>query len=61
VSTLQAAAEAAGVELSADYRAMSNGKREGEMLPEHLVEQQFDPETHPLVWRDARPAFEGGR
>jgi CO/xanthine dehydrogenase Mo-binding subunit len=61
VSTLQAAAEAAGVELSAEYRAMTNGKREGDMLPPHLVEQQFEPETHRLAWRDARPAFEGGR
>jgi CO/xanthine dehydrogenase Mo-binding subunit len=61
VSTLQAAAETAGVELAAEYRAMTNGKREGDMLPAHLVEQQFEPETHRLAWRDARPAFEGGR
>lgn len=61
VSTLQAAAETAGVELAAEYRAMTNGMREGDMLPPHLVEQQFEPETHPLAWRDARPAFEGGR
>lgn len=43
VATLQAAAEAAGVELSADYRAMTNERREGDLLPGHLVQQLADP------------------
>ena len=60
VSTLLAAAEAAGVELSTIERAMSNSKREGVWLPAHLVEQQRDPATHPLAWRGDRPALEGG-
>ena len=60
VSTLLAAAEAADVVLPPDERAMTNAKREGALLPAHLVEQQREPVTHPLVWRDNRPALEGG-
>jgi len=59
VTTLLAAADASGVDLPADLRAMSNGKREGALLPAHLVEQQREPKAHPLVWRDGRPAPEG--
>ena len=33
-----AAAEAAGIELGADYRAMTSDRRTGDLLPEHLVE-----------------------
>jgi CO/xanthine dehydrogenase Mo-binding subunit len=61
VSTLLAAAEAAEVELDAELRAMTNARRAGSLLPAHLAEQQREPETHPLVWRDGRPALEGGR
>ena len=61
VSTLLAAADAAGASLDEEYRTMTNHKREGALLPAHLVPQQFEPDTHPLAWRDARPAFEGGR
>ena len=39
VQTLQAVAEAAGHELSADYRAMTNEPRRGALLPDHLVDQ----------------------
>jgi CO/xanthine dehydrogenase Mo-binding subunit len=60
VSTLLAAAEAAGVELPGELRAMTNRRREGALLPAHLAEQQREPETHPLVWRENRPALEGG-
>ena len=35
-----AAAERVGIELGADYRAMTPEPREGELLPEHLVAQQ---------------------
>jgi CO/xanthine dehydrogenase Mo-binding subunit len=60
VSTRLAAAEAADVELPPDERAMTNAKRSGALLPAHLVEQQREPVTHPLVWRDNHPALEGG-
>lgn len=60
VSTLLAAADAAGVQLSEELRTMTNHRREGALLPAHLVAQQFEPRPHPLEWRDARPAFEGG-
>jgi len=60
VSTLLAAAETAGVELPKEQRSMTNAKREGVLLPAHLVEQQREPQTHLLAWRDGRPALEGG-
>ena len=60
VTTLLAAAEAAGVELDEDLRAMTNAKRQGALLPAHLVAQQREPGTHLLAWRDGRPALEGG-
>ena len=35
-----AAAERVGVELGAEYRAMTSEPRTGDLLPEHLVAQQ---------------------
>jgi CO/xanthine dehydrogenase Mo-binding subunit len=60
VSTLLAAAEAARVDLPPDECAMTNARRQGALLPEHLVEQQGEPTPHPLAWRGGRPALEGG-
>jgi CO/xanthine dehydrogenase Mo-binding subunit len=60
VSTLLAAADAGGEELSAELRSMNNHVREGDLLPAHLVEQQGVPREHPLVWRDAHPALDAG-
>ncbi len=60
VTTLLGAASAAGVELPGELRAMTNARRQGALLPAHLVEQQREPETHLLAWRDGRPPFEGG-
>jgi CO/xanthine dehydrogenase Mo-binding subunit len=40
VPVAQALAEATGVELSAELRAMTNAPRSGALLPEHLVAQQ---------------------
>jgi CO/xanthine dehydrogenase Mo-binding subunit len=40
VPVVQAIAEAAGVELKADYRTMTSDPRSGELLPEHLASQQ---------------------
>jgi CO/xanthine dehydrogenase Mo-binding subunit len=48
VPTLLAAAGAAGVALAPDYAAMTNAKREGDLLPEHLVAQQREPKPHPV-------------
>jgi CO/xanthine dehydrogenase Mo-binding subunit len=48
VPTLLAAAAAAGVALAPDYAAMTNAKREGDLLPEHLVAQQREPKPHPV-------------
>jgi CO/xanthine dehydrogenase Mo-binding subunit len=52
VPTLLAGAKAAGIELGAEYRAMTSAKRDGELLPEHLVAQQREP---------APPTNGGGR
>jgi CO/xanthine dehydrogenase Mo-binding subunit len=46
VPTIQAIAEAMGHELPASYRTMTNERRSGEWLPEHLVEQLGDREVH---------------
>lgn len=46
VPTIQAIAEATGHELPANYRTMTNERRSGEWLPEHLVAQLGDPEDH---------------
>jgi CO/xanthine dehydrogenase Mo-binding subunit len=43
VPVVQAAAERVGVELRPEYRAMTNERRSGELLPEHLVEQLASP------------------
>jgi CO/xanthine dehydrogenase Mo-binding subunit len=59
VTTLLASAEAAGVDLPAEQRAMTNARRDGELLPAHLVEQQGEPLAHRLAWSDGRPAQEG--
>ena len=40
VPVLQALAEAAGIELAAEFRTMTSEPRTGALLPEHLVEQQ---------------------
>jgi hypothetical protein len=48
-STVQvtlAAAERVGVELPAEYRAMTSDARSGALLPEHLVAQLGNPEDH---------------
>jgi CO/xanthine dehydrogenase Mo-binding subunit len=39
VPVMQAAAERVGVELSPEFRAMTNEPRSGELLPEHLIGQ----------------------
>jgi CO/xanthine dehydrogenase Mo-binding subunit len=46
VPTVQALAQEIGVELSAEYRTMTNELRAGEWLPEHLVAQIGNPEEH---------------
>ena len=46
VPTIQAIAEAIGHELPAEYRTMTRDPREGEWLPEHLLEQVGTPEAH---------------
>src|SRR6185369_11540476 len=46
-----AAAEAAGVELAADLRAMTPERRTGDLLPDHLVAQQAPDDEHLAVYR----------
>jgi CO/xanthine dehydrogenase Mo-binding subunit len=46
VPTIQAVADHLGHELSADYRTMTKNKREGELLPEHLIGQLGNVEAH---------------
>ena len=48
-----AAADAAGYELGADYRAMTPARRSGDLLPEHLVAQQAPAGEHLATWRGA--------
>ena len=48
-----AAAEAAGVELGADFRAMTPERRSGDLLPEHLVGQQAPEGEHLATFRGA--------
>jgi CO/xanthine dehydrogenase Mo-binding subunit len=43
VATIQALADAVGHELPEECKAMTQAKREGELLPEHLVPQLGDP------------------
>ena len=53
-----AAADAAGYELAAEYRAMTPGRRAGDLLPAHLVGQQAPDGEHLAVYRGA--ATNGG-
>jgi CO/xanthine dehydrogenase Mo-binding subunit len=46
-----AAADAAGYELGESYRAMTPGRRSGELLPEHLVGQQAPDGEHLATYR----------
>ena len=46
VPTLQTLAQEIGVELSPEYRTMTNAPRSDEWLPEHLVAQVGNPEEH---------------
>jgi CO/xanthine dehydrogenase Mo-binding subunit len=46
VTVVQAAADSAGHDLPAAYRAMTNAPRSGELLPEHLVGQLAQPGRH---------------
>jgi len=46
VQTIHVMAEEVGHELPADYRTMTRGPRDGELLPEHLLAQVGDPEAH---------------
>ena len=61
VSTLIAAADAAGVELSPDFHSMTNQRREGDLLPGHLVPQLGEPKRHHLAWTGDQPAMHSGR
>jgi CO/xanthine dehydrogenase Mo-binding subunit len=58
VPVVLAAADAAGYELGADYRAMTPERRAGEMLPEHLAAQQAPAGEHLATYRGA--ASNGG-
>jgi CO/xanthine dehydrogenase Mo-binding subunit len=46
-----AAAQAAGIELGADFRAMTSERRTGDLLPEHLVAQQAPDGEDLAVYR----------
>jgi hypothetical protein len=46
-----AAAEAAGIELAADFRSMTSDRRTGDLLPEHLVAQQAPDGEHLATFR----------
>jgi CO/xanthine dehydrogenase Mo-binding subunit len=46
VPTIQAVADHLGHELPAEYRTMTPDRREGDLLPEHLVAQLGNPEDH---------------
>ena len=46
VDVTLAAADAAGYELGAEYRAMTHDRRTGDLLPEHLVAQQAPADEH---------------
>jgi hypothetical protein len=39
VPTIQSIADAIGHELPGDYRTMTRDSREGDLLPDHLVDQ----------------------
>jgi CO/xanthine dehydrogenase Mo-binding subunit len=59
VAVTLAAAEAAGYQLGDDYRSMTSDRRTGDLLPEHLVEQQA-PEGADIATFDPTPT-NGGR
>jgi CO/xanthine dehydrogenase Mo-binding subunit len=46
VPVVKALAGGMGVDLAPEYAAMGRGRREGDLLPEHLVDQLADPEDH---------------
>jgi CO/xanthine dehydrogenase Mo-binding subunit len=46
-----AAADAAGLELGAEYRAMTPERRSGDLLPDHLVAQQAPDGEHLTTYR----------
>ena len=50
VAVTLAAAEEIGKELGAEFRSMTNERRSGELLPEHLVEQQAPEGEHLVVY-----------
>jgi hypothetical protein len=54
VAVTLAAAEAVGYELSADARTMSNERRSGALLPDHLVEQQAPEGERLATYHGAR-------
>jgi CO/xanthine dehydrogenase Mo-binding subunit len=49
VAVTLAAAERVGHELGAEFRAMTSDRRTGDLLPEHLVEQQAPDDEHLVV------------
>jgi CO/xanthine dehydrogenase Mo-binding subunit len=51
VPVVLAAADAAGHELAADYRAMTPDRRSGDLLPEHLATQQAPAGEHLATYR----------
>jgi CO/xanthine dehydrogenase Mo-binding subunit len=57
VTVTLAAAQAVGHELGEEYRSMTNDRRTGDLLPEHLVSQQA-PEGQHLATYD--PSKNGG-
>ena len=55
-----AAAEAAGLELGDEYRAMTDDRRTGDLLPEHLVAQQAPESAERLATYDPTRTNGGG-
>ena len=53
-----AAAGAAGLDLGAEYRGMTQERRSGDLLPEHLVAQQAPDGEHLTTYRGSNG---GGR
>jgi CO/xanthine dehydrogenase Mo-binding subunit len=51
VPVVLAAADAAGIELGDEYRAMTPERRSGDLLPEHLVGQQAPDGEHLATYR----------
>jgi hypothetical protein len=44
VPVVLAAADRVGYDLPAEYKSMTNARRSGDLLPEHLVAQLGEPE-----------------